>query len=308
LTESLSVPPAFETHPVEFEPAGGQLLKLGMSITRNIIVAAALAAIALPAGASAAGYNAREYNCVVTQTVKPRPYVDKSFFDYAEPYSDSRPRHISVGTRTVTYVLADPSKSFTLPVMRTDAHGNVVSEGWAGGMNRWLSVGNGGFMLVNDLANGNKAAFSGRCAAGNGMPAVAPPAQQRPPTQQSSTWTVPIQRHGKAIILNGTVNDTLPVRWTLDTGASLSTIPQEMADRLRARVIDTRKFELADGTVITSNIVVIAKLSVGGVVSASNVHAAVSGYGTDPLLGKNFLDYFGSYEINNRSAQLVLRR
>ena len=65
---------------------------------------------------------------------------------------------------------------------------------------------------------------------------------------------------------------------------------------------------MADGRVITANVVVIAKVSVGGVVSASNVHAAVSGYGTDPLLGKNFLDFFGSYEINNRSAQLVLRR
>ena len=51
-----------------------------------------------------------------------------------------------VGIRTVTYVLADPSKSFTLPVTRTDAHGNVVSEGGAGGTNRWLSVGNGSFL------------------------------------------------------------------------------------------------------------------------------------------------------------------
>ena len=228
--------------PVEFETAGGQLLKLSMSITRNIITAAVAATIALPTAASAAESNAREYNCVVSQTVKPRP-------------------------------------------------------------NRWLSVGNGRFLLVSNLANGNKAAFSGGCTASNGMP----PALQRPPMQPSSTWTVPIQRQGKAIILNGTLNDAVPVRWMLDTGASLSTIPQEMADRLRARVVDARNFQLADGRVITANVVVIAKVSVGGV-SASNVRAAVSGYGTDPLLGKNFLDAFGSYEINNRSGQLVLRR
>jgi predicted aspartyl protease len=64
---------------------------------------------------------------------------------------------------------------------------------------------------------------------------------------------------------------------------------------------------LADGRIITANVVIIPKVTVGGV-SASNVRAAVMGYGTDPLLGKNFLDIFGSYEINNRSAQLVLRR
>ena len=279
-----------------------------MSITRNIIVAAVATTIALPAVASAADYNAREYNCVVTQTVKPRPYVDKSFFDYAEPYSDSRRRHISVGTRTVTYISPDPATNFTMPVTKMDAYGNVVAEGWAGGTNRWLSVGNGRFLLVSNLANGNKAAFSGRCAAGNGMPAMPPTAQRSPPTQQSSTWTVPIQRQGKVIMLNGTLNDTVPVRWTLDTGASLSTIPQEMADRLGARVVDTRTFQLADGRIIKANVLVIAKVSLGGVVSASNVHVAVSGYGTDPLLGKNFLDFFGSYEINNRSAQLVLRR
>ena len=232
--------------PVEFEPAVGQLQKFSMSITRNIIVAAVAATIALSAAASAADYKSREYNCVVTQTVKPRP-------------------------------------------------------------NRWLSVANGRFLMVTNLANGNKAAFSGRCMAGNGMLATSQPAQQRPSTQQSSTWSVPIQRQGKTIILNGTLNDNVPVRWTLDTGASLSTIPQEMADLLRARVVDTRNFQLADGRVIAANVVVIAKVSVGGV-SASNVRAAVSGYGTDPLLGKNFLDAFGSYEINNRSAQLVLRR
>jgi hypothetical protein len=38
--------------PVEFEPAGGQLLKLSMSTTRNIVVAAVAASIALPAAAS----------------------------------------------------------------------------------------------------------------------------------------------------------------------------------------------------------------------------------------------------------------
>ena len=140
------------------------------------------------------------------------------------------------------------------------------------------------------------------------MPAMPPSPQRSQPTQQSSTWTVPIQRQGKTIVLNGTLNDTVPVRWTLDTGASLSTIPQEMADRLGAKVVDTRTFQLADGRIIKANVLVIAKVSLGGVVSASNVHVAVSGYGTDPLLGKNFLDFFGSYEINNRSAQLVLRR
>jgi predicted aspartyl protease len=81
-----------------------------------------------------------------------------------------------------------------------------------------------------------------------------------------------------------------------------------MVDWPQQRVVDTRNFQLADGRIITADVVVIAKVSVGGVVSASNVYAAVSGYGTDRLLGKNFLDSFGSYEINNRSAQLVLSR
>ena len=72
-----------------------------MSITRNIIVAAVAATIALPAAASAAD-NARQYICAVTQTVKPRPYVNESLFDHTEPYTDSRPRQISGGIRTVT--------------------------------------------------------------------------------------------------------------------------------------------------------------------------------------------------------------
>ena len=124
----------------------------------------------------------------------------------------------------------------------------------------------------------------------------------------ASSWVVPIRRQGKSIELEGRLNGTVPVRWTLDTGASLTSIPMEMAKALGARVVDRRNFELADGSIISSPIVVIRKLEIGGMVSVANIRAAVSDYGTDALLGKNFLDAFGSYEISNSRNQLILKR
>jgi clan AA aspartic protease (TIGR02281 family) len=116
---------------------------------------------------------------------------------------------------------------------------------------------------------------------------------------------VPIERKRGAIELSGMMNDAVPIRFALDTGASITNIPYDLAKRLGARVIREQKFELADGTFVTNQVILIRKLSIGGQVTVDGIEASVSESGTMPLLGKNFLDSFSSYEINNAQSQLI---
>jgi clan AA aspartic protease (TIGR02281 family) len=124
----------------------------------------------------------------------------------------------------------------------------------------------------------------------------------------STAWYVPINRRGSVIALDGTINDRVPIRWMLDTGATMSSIPRDVATRLDAKVVGNQRFKLADGTITTKQVILIKKLSIGGAVSVVNIKASVGPAGTAALLGKNFLDAFSSYEINNKQAQLVLRK
>jgi predicted aspartyl protease len=81
-----------------------------------------------------------------------------------------------------------------------------------------------------------------------------------------------------------------------------------MAERLGAKEVRKMRFEMADGRVSIESIILVDKLSVGGVVVASDVEVAVGPRGSQPLLGKNFLDRFASYEIDNKSGNLTLRK
>ena len=125
---------------------------------------------------------------------------------------------------------------------------------------------------------------------------------------RSKAWSVPVNRRGSVIALDGMLNGSVPIRWTLDTGATMSSIPRDIAARLDAEVVGSQKFVLADGTSTTKQVILIKKMSIGGKVSVVNIKASVGPTGTAPLLGKNFLDVFSSYEIDNKQGQLILRQ
>ncbi len=130
----------------------------------------------------------------------------------------------------------------------------------------------------------------------------------REPTLSNKTWTVPIERRRGGIELEGTLNDTVNVHWALDTGASITNVPYDLAVQLNARVLREDVFEQADGTAVRNQVILIKKLAIGGMVAVDNVEASVTARGTQPLLGKNFLDSFSSYEVNNALSQLILHK
>jgi clan AA aspartic protease (TIGR02281 family) len=138
--------------------------------------------------------------------------------------------------------------------------------------------------------------------------------QQMPPTPPVATnntgpWTIALsQGDGGAHITTGKLNGSVPVTWIVDTGATFTSIPLEIAERLGAKEIRRQKFELADGRVTSESIILVDKLSVGGVVVSSNVEVAVGARGSAPLLGKNWLDRFASFEVDNKSGNLTVRK
>jgi clan AA aspartic protease (TIGR02281 family) len=132
-----------------------------------------------------------------------------------------------------------------------------------------------------------------------------PPA---PPPVATGPWIIALSEgDGGGHTAIGKVNG-VPLTWIVDTGATISSIPLEIAERLGASEVRKMQFRMADGRVRTESIVLIDKLSVGGKVVVNNVEVAVGPRGSAPLLGKNLLDRFGSYEVDNKSGNLTLRK
>ena len=72
-------------------------------------------------------------------------------------------------------------------------------------------------------------------------------ASYQKPTPQANTWTVPIQRHGGSIMLDGQVDGRFTVHWMLDTGASTTFIPRDLAKAMDAQELRRKTFVMADG-------------------------------------------------------------
>jgi clan AA aspartic protease (TIGR02281 family) len=138
-------------------------------------------------------------------------------------------------------------------------------------------------------------------------PRPAPAAPSLAPND-NSTWTAALQINGRSIKVEGMLNDRIPVQFVLDTGASGVSISRTTANQIGAREIRKQTVVYADGRRGQVSVVIIPRLTVG-TATVTGLEATISeGDDVDALLGKNFLDAFSSYEIDNKRNQLVLRK
>ena len=121
----------------------------------------------------------------------------------------------------------------------------------------------------------------------------------------AASWSVPIVRNGSNIRLQASINSGAATSWMLDTGATIVSITQETADALGLKPIRRVELTYGDGRKGTEAIVVIDKLQIGDVF-LRNVEATVGGKVN--LIGKNFLDSFSSYQIDNATSLLILKK
>lgn len=294
----------------------------------------AIAAIALPAAAHA---KSADFDCQVTEVVDRKEFVSKPTFWAAKRSIKPEYRRITTsddtGEQMLTYGLGENKpQNWTVPIVyvgkRGEEKGRIEDKTSAldqWGHSRWVyfdfddrdhQVHFWTTILYPDQtvsASIGTCQFTAETIAKfeaekkTEQPALREPIPSPKPAASDKIWTVPIERRGRGIAIDGRLNDTVPVRWALDTGASISNIPYDLAVKLNAKVIREQKFEQADGTIVTNQVILIKKLAVGDVYVA-DVEASVTARSTTPLLGKNFLDSFSSYEINNAQSQLILRQ
>lgn len=108
------------------------------------------------------------------------------------------------------------------------------------------------------------------------------------------------------------INGEHTIEMVVDSGASVVTLPYEMAVKAGLKPTETDpeiRLQIADGSIITGKQITIASLRVGKF-TAENVEAAVLGpeaVSAEPLLGMSFLSKF-EMRIDSERGHLVLSR
>jgi clan AA aspartic protease (TIGR02281 family) len=299
----------------------------------EIIAAFATAAFSVAASPTAqAAERQVNLDCTVEGIVERGTYVTaEAMWANQHPINKPEYRRITLWeNRTLTYGVggADP-KNWTMPIVIVNTkgengfkNGGIVAQTdqadqW--GYRRWLYLGGN---TAGDVANGfwttviypdhTLSGALGTCVPAPGQELPAPSPQLRDPNKNPKNkgeWMVPfIQSRSGGIMVDGKVNDQIPVRWALDTGATMTNIPYSMAVQLGAKVVREQEFYLADGSRTTNQVVIIKRISIGDAVHVDDIEASVGDDNSPPLLGKNFLDAFSSYEINNAQSHLFLRQ
>lgn len=146
------------------------------------------------------------------------------------------------------------------------------------------------------------------CPLPPGTPLRAAAVTQSKPT----TLRVPIQRRGGNYFVPGIVNNAVTLSFTVDSGASIVSIPADVVATLKTTgALSDRDFVgqitmgLADGSRVPSETFRLRTLAVGDW-SVQDVIASVSPAGAPPLLGQTFFSRLKSWSIDNLNQTLVM--
>ena len=124
--------------------------------------------------------------------------------------------------------------------------------------------------------------------------------------------TVALKRENGAYVVRAVVNDQITLNFTLDSGATDVSIPEDVFSTLvrtgtiaKTDYLDTQVYQLADGSETRSQRVRIRSLRVGSV-ELRDVIASVAPKAGSLLLGQSFLARRGSWTIDNQRHLLVI--
>ena len=141
---------------------------------------------------------------------------------------------------------------------------------------------------------------------------AAPLADAAPRRAAAPTEEVPLKEAAGALLVPVVINDSVKLDFTLDSGASVVTIPADVAMTLirtgtltRDDYLGRETFQLADGRTVPSTILRIRTLKVGDIV-VHDVQASVTDTKGSLLLGQTFLTRLSTWSIDNARHVLVL--
>jgi clan AA aspartic protease (TIGR02281 family) len=140
---------------------------------------------------------------------------------------------------------------------------------------------------------------------------------RNPPQNQNSeahAEEIKLENSGNTYQLKATINDTVKINFTLDTGASDVLVPAEVALTLLSSgtlsendFIGYQTYTLADGSTLPSAQFKLREMEVGSH-RLTNVVASLGPVGSPPLLGQSFLSRLGSWTIDYQRQVLVVER
>jgi clan AA aspartic protease (TIGR02281 family) len=146
----------------------------------------------------------------------------------------------------------------------------------------------------------------------SGLACVVPFAAAAPRAPAAGTEEVALRAEGGELLVPVTINDSVKLDFMLDSGASVVTIPADVAMTLirtgtltRDDYLGRQTFRLADGRTVPSTILRIRTLKVGGIV-VHDVQASVTDAKGSLLLGQTFLARLSTWSIDNARHVLVL--
>lgn len=146
-------------------------------------------------------------------------------------------------------------------------------------------------------------------------PVPSVPVEAPAPTVTGNAFSteVPVAESGGTFEVPVSINDTIVLRFTIDSGASDVSIPADVASTLirsgtltRDDFIGTQTYVLADGSTVPSEQFRIRKLKVGTLV-LHDVTGSLSHPKGPLLLGQSFLSRLSSWSFDNGRKVLVLK-
>ena len=138
-------------------------------------------------------------------------------------------------------------------------------------------------------------------------PAVAAPAQK------PALHTVAMEPHNGAFVIPVVLNNVLTKKFIVDSGAADVSIPADVASTLKesgtltgADFLGSKKYMLADGSIVPSDIYRVASLKIGGLL-IENVTVRIAAANSDLLLGQSFLKRLKSWSMDNARQVMIFR-
>jgi clan AA aspartic protease (TIGR02281 family) len=144
------------------------------------------------------------------------------------------------------------------------------------------------------------------------VPAEMPSFGGAPAYQSNGPTQVPMEVSEGAYYVNTIVNGTARVRFQIDTGATLVSIPQNIADYLMQRGTmaqddykGSTSFVMANGEREPGDVYMLRSISIEGV-TVNDVLCSVGSDNSTILLGKSFFDKFSGFSLNKAQGTLTL--
>jgi predicted aspartyl protease len=142
------------------------------------------------------------------------------------------------------------------------------------------------------------------------LPAIVAPIE---PSAGVNEVRVPLKRDGGLFMAPVTINKSVTLNFTVDSGAADVTIPADVVSALvrsgavaESDFIGRKTYLLADGSTVPSAVLMLRSLTVGGL-TVENVRAGETPARGSLLLGQTFLARFKSWSFDNARRELVLR-